>query len=269
MQASKYLILPLNQIRTLGINLIAPIFKIATEEFEKILLCVHLELKEKENELFNDKPIIETSLYMKKFNSQLKKFENEYLKNFSSKPCSDIETFSGILQQRLAKRLIIFFIRQTSLIRNLGTKGRYQIVYDATVLLRTITQNLIPITRLSLLSQALNAYKKMLSLENSEVETILSTNFSITLHIPKFLILHHLFSRLPEEMKSPYERSNLSPMQYSLWLDEHGDKEATENIIAVLETIKLENYFNDCDKNIIKVMKNLCNLCDIEPTFNT
>lgn len=39
--------------------------------------------------------------------------------------------------------------------------------------------------------------------------------------LPRTALLHYLFSQGPLGVESPHMRSRLTPVQYSLWLDEH------------------------------------------------
>lgn len=39
--------------------------------------------------------------------------------------------------------------------------------------------------------------------------------------LPRSVLLHYLFSQGPAAVASPHARAGLTPVQYSLWLDEH------------------------------------------------
>ena len=39
--------------------------------------------------------------------------------------------------------------------------------------------------------------------------------------LPRTALLHYLFSQGPPGLESPHARAGLTPVQYSLWLDEH------------------------------------------------
>ncbi|CAI5501729.1 unnamed protein product [Closterium sp. Naga37s-1] len=53
--------------------------------------------------------------------------------------------------------------------------------------------------------------------------------------LPPSVVLHHLFSRAPPELLSPFTRIQQPPARYSLWLDQHSQQQAWQGIKASLD----------------------------------
>jgi hypothetical protein len=49
------------------------------------------------------------------------------------------------------------------------------------------------------------------------------------------VVLYHLYSRVPDELESPLQRTKLTPKQYSLWLDSQGEEKIWKGIKATLD----------------------------------
>ncbi|CAI6007212.1 unnamed protein product [Closterium sp. NIES-65] len=58
---------------------------------------------------------------------------------------------------------------------------------------------------------------------------------SFCLDLPPSVVLHHLFSRAPPELLSPFTRIQQPPARYSLWLDQHSQQQAWQGIKASLD----------------------------------
>ncbi|KAG6471116.1 hypothetical protein ZIOFF_072213 [Zingiber officinale] len=53
---------------------------------------------------------------------------------------------------------------------------------------------------------------------------------------PSVILLHHLYSRAPDELQSPLQSNQLTPKNYSMWLDDsHGEDQIWKGIKATLD----------------------------------
>jgi conserved oligomeric Golgi complex subunit 5 len=57
--------------------------------------------------------------------------------------------------------------------------------------------------------------------------------------LPSSVILHHLYSRGPDELQSPLQRNKLTPLQYSLWLDSQGEDQIWKGVKATLDDYEM------------------------------
>jgi hypothetical protein len=48
-------------------------------------------------------------------------------------------------------------------------------------------------------------------------------------------VLHHLYSRAPTALKSPFTLLGLKPHQYAQWLAQHTERERIEAVVASLD----------------------------------
>ncbi|CAA3012699.1 conserved oligomeric Golgi complex subunit 5 [Olea europaea subsp. europaea] len=58
---------------------------------------------------------------------------------------------------------------------------------------------------------------------------------SLLQDLPPSVILHHLYSRGPEDLQSPLQRNKLTPVQYSLWMDSQGEDQIWKGIKSTLD----------------------------------
>ncbi|PKA62218.1 hypothetical protein AXF42_Ash015103 [Apostasia shenzhenica] len=162
-------------------------------------------------------------------------FRNEFLSKLLPSSASKSETICTSLVRRMASRVLIFFIRHASLIRPLSESGKLRMARDMAELELAIGQNLFPIEQLGPPYRALRAFRPIIFLETSQLE-----NSPLLNDLPPSVILHHLYSRGPDELLSPLQRNKLTPLQYSLWLDSQGEDQIWKGIKATLEDYELK-----------------------------
>ena len=174
------------------------------------------------------------SPYMEELQNYILHFRSEFLSRLL--PSSKNATISGLenictqLVRSMTSRVLIFFIRHASLVRPLSESGKLRMARDMAELELAVGQNLYPVEQLGAPYRALRAFRPLIFLETSQLEA------SPLLHdLPASVILHHLYSRGPEELQSPMQRNKLTPQQYSLWLDAQGEDQVWKGIKATLD----------------------------------
>ncbi|KGN46824.1 conserved oligomeric Golgi complex subunit 5 [Cucumis sativus] len=174
------------------------------------------------------------SPYMEELQKYILHFRGEFLSRLL--PSSKNATISGTenictqLVRSMASRVLIFFIRHASLVRPLSESGKLRMARDMAELELAVGQNLFPVEQLGAPYRALRAFRPLIFLETSQLEA------SPLLHdLPASVILHHLYSRGPEELQSPMQRNKLTPQQYSLWLDSQGEEQVWKGVKATLD----------------------------------
>lgn len=174
------------------------------------------------------------SPYMEELQNYILHFRSEFLSRLL--PSSKNATISGLenictqLVRSMTSRVLIFFIRHASLVRPLSESGKLRMARDMAELELAVGQNLYPVEQLGAPYRALRAFRPLIFLETSQLEA------SPLLHdLPASVILHHLYSRGPEELQSPMQRNKLTPQQYSLWLDSQGEDQVWKGIKATLD----------------------------------
>lgn len=93
-----------------------------------------------------------------------------------------------------------------------------------------VGQNLFPVEQLGAPYRALRAFRPVIFLETSQLGAS-----PLLQDLPPSVILHHLYSRGPDELQSPLQRNKLTPLQYSLWLDSQGEDQIWRGIKATLD----------------------------------
>lgn len=170
------------------------------------------------------------SAYMEELQKCAVHFRSEFLSKLLPSSSSRSETICTIMVRRMASRVLIFFIRHASLVRPLSEAGKLRMARDMAELELAVGQNLFPVEQLGAPYRALRAFRPVLFLETSQLEK------SPLLHdLPPSVILHHLYSRGPDELQSPLQRNKLTPLQYSLWLDSQGEDQIWKGVKATLD----------------------------------
>eukprot|EP00899_Mesostigma_viride_P002929 jgi/Mesvir1/12637/Mv02193-RA.1 len=134
------------------------------------------------------------------------------------------------LKLGLATRVLVFFVRHAALLRPSSEAGRLQLAQDMTELELVIGQNVYPMEGIGAPYASLRAFRRLLFLETAQIPT------SPILHdLPASAVLHHLFSRGPDELQLPHVKAGLSVLQYSIWLDQHSEEDVWRGVKSSLE----------------------------------
>ena len=236
--ASAALVGPLDAVQAAALNLAVPLFRAMVDSAQDKILKMHgLNLGADEGA---EGAVVETSAYMRDLVRQLTQYRIEFFSKFVPPPTMGLSSFSSTsssssvaraLVERLASRLLVFFVRHAALIRPLSRSGKLQLAKDIGELEAVITQQLTPAEMLGSPLKSLRSFRKLLFTENDD----LAENSALLKDLPAVVAMHHLFSRAPPVVESPHTRNKLSPSQYSLWLDEHTQQEAVKYIKSAAE----------------------------------
>ncbi|KAK1696823.1 hypothetical protein QYE76_013520 [Lolium multiflorum] len=175
------------------------------------------------------------SAYMEELQKCAIHFRSEFLSKLLPSSASRSETICTIMVRRMASRILIFFIRHASLVRPLSEAGKLRMARDMAELELAVGQNLFPVEQLGPPYRALRAFRPVLFLETSQLE-----NSPLLQDLPPSVILHHLYSRGPDELQSPLQRNKLTPLQYSLWLDSQGEDQIWKGVKATLDDYEMK-----------------------------
>lgn len=174
------------------------------------------------------------SPYMEELQKSILHFRGEFLSRLLPSSSNSLTTGSETICTRLvrsmASRVLIFFIRHASLVRPLSESGKLRLARDMAELELAVGQNLFPVEQLGAPYRALRAFRPVIFLETSQL-----ASSPLRQDLPPSVILHHLYSRGPEELQSPLQRNRLTPMQYSLWMDSQGEDQIWKGIKATLD----------------------------------
>lgn len=246
----------LDSVKVLALGLITPIFKAFVEELEQIMLKMHsLSHWSIQQDESNPTDSTNPSGFVVELANRLRVFQTEVLLKFSPSFSSNTPSFVRSLVKRLCARIVVFFIRHGSILRPLSTQGRQQLIRDCFYLESTISDSLISVNVLGKQGMMLKAFKKLLECSTEELRV--EVGF---LEMPRNVVLHHLFSRGPLEMKLPHERIGLTPIQYSFWLDSHTDHEAVHGIKSALEASSSTATNHPNFQEIYSLMTELCQI---------
>lgn len=175
------------------------------------------------------------SAYMEELQKCAVHFRSEFLSKLLPSSASRSETICTIMVRRMASRILIFFIRHASLVRPLSEAGKLRMARDMAELELAVGQNLFPVEQLGSPYRALRAFRPVLFLETSQLE-----KSPVLQDLPPSVILHHLYSRGPDELHSPLQRNKLTPLQYSLWLDSQGEDQIWKGVKATLDDYEMK-----------------------------
>ncbi|XWS09351.1 hypothetical protein CRYUN_Cryun40dG0077700 [Craigia yunnanensis] len=174
------------------------------------------------------------SPYMEELQKCILHFRREFLSRLlpssANATTAGTETICMRLVRSMASRVLILFIRHASLVRPLSESGKLRMVRDMAELELAVGQNLFPVEQLGAPYRALRAFRPLIFLETSQLGAS-----PLLQDLPPSVILHHLYSRGPEELQSPLQRNKLTHLQYSLWLDSQGEDQIWKGIKATLD----------------------------------
>ncbi|KAK9153286.1 hypothetical protein Sjap_000766 [Stephania japonica] len=175
------------------------------------------------------------SPYMEELQKCILHFRKEFLSKLLPSSSTNTtrggtETICTRLVRRMASRILIFFIRHAALVRPLSESGKLRMARDMAELELAIGQNLFPVEQLGAPYRALRDFRPFIFLDISQLGS--SPNLQ---NLPPSAVLHHIYSRGPEELQSPMQRNKLTPLQYSLWIDSQGEDQIWKGIKATLD----------------------------------
>lgn len=230
--ASDVLSPSLNTIYEVACDSVTSLFQSMVDRLESTILQIH---NQNFSPLGTDAAMDNNSSpYMEELQKHISHFRTEFLSKLlpsSAKVISiGTETICTRLVRSMASRVLIFFIRHASLVRPLSESGKLRMARDMAELELAVGQNLYPVEQLGAPYRALRALRPVIFLETSQLGAS-----PLIQDLPPSVVLHHLYSRGPDELQSPMQRNKLSPLQYSLWLDSQGEDQIWKGIKATLD----------------------------------
>ncbi|GAB4821831.1 hypothetical protein N2152v2_008877 [Parachlorella kessleri] len=260
---------PLDAVQATAVECVTPTFRAMVEAAQDALLGMHRQGWGGEGA---GADIAETSPYMRTLVRHITHCRVEFLSKLSPSPSSPTPSVGRALVERMAARLLVFFVRHAALLRPLGQAGKIQLAKDMGDLEASIAQHLLPLDQLGPPARILRAFRRLLftprdtpaspaaaatpdeasgagaggaTAEEQQQEGTAAIPAAAALpaaavpallrDLPRTTLLHYLFSQGPPAVESPHTRSGLTPVQYSLWLDEHSQEEAVKFIRAALD----------------------------------
>lgn len=98
-------------------------FKAVSEEAEKCMLEMHsIDWAPAEEAV-----VMQTSKYMRSMGELLQAFRSKYLSHFVPQPSPSVVSFAVLMCQRLASRIIAFFVRHAAMVKPMSQAGKLQL----------------------------------------------------------------------------------------------------------------------------------------------
>ncbi|KAL7143584.1 hypothetical protein ABFS83_08G201700 [Erythranthe nasuta] len=216
----------LGTIYGVAVDSVTSLFQSMLDRLESSILQIH-----QQNFVTDSSTTTNGSPYMEDLQKNITHFRTEFLSRLLGQagPARS-ETICTRLVKSMAARVLTFFIRHASLVRPLSESGKLRMARDMAELELVVAQNLFPVEQLGPPYRALRAFRPVLFLETSQLAA------SPLLHdLPASVVLHHLYSRGPDDLRSPMQRNGLTPLQYSLWMDSQGEDQIWRGVKATLD----------------------------------
>ncbi|EPS72208.1 hypothetical protein M569_02540, partial [Genlisea aurea] len=233
--ASDILSVSLGTIHGVARDSLTPLFQAMVDRLQSCILQIHDQnFGSLEIDAASDNT---ASPYMEELQSSIAHFRGEFLSRLllpstgggAASFSTVTETICTSLARSMAARVLIFFIRHASLVRPLSESGKLRMARDMAELELVVAQNLFPVEQLGAPYRALRAFRPIIFLETSQLGSS-----PLLKDLPPSVVLHHLYARGPDDLQSPMERNSLTPLQYSLWMDSHGEVQIWKGIKATL-----------------------------------
>ncbi|KAJ0256014.1 Conserved oligomeric Golgi complex subunit 5 [Hirschfeldia incana] len=209
---------------------VTPLFKAMRDQLESCILQIHDQNFGVDDAALDNN----TSPYMEELQRSILHFRKEFLSRLlpsaASANTAGTESICTRLARQMASRVLIFYIRHASLVRPLSEWGKLRMARDMAELELAVGQNLFPVEQLGAPYRALRAFRPLIFLETPEMGSS-----PLIQDLPPSIVLHHLYTRGPDELESPMQKNRLSPKQYSLWLDNQKEDQIWKGIKATLD----------------------------------
>eukprot|EP00741_Cyanophora_paradoxa_P018990 tig00021108_g18333.t1 len=207
----------------------APVFSAAAKKLENTLLAMHKEdwlagPGAAENEAGRASGGPECSRYMRVVVRQITNLRENAMALYTASPM-----FAGHAR-RLAARVMLFFVRHLALVRPLNDDGKLRMAADLAQMEAALQPLCQPLQKLGQPYRALRAFKSLVFMETAALAAGPEKD-----QLPPSAVLHHLFSRAPDELQLPHARLGMTEAGYSDWMDAHGEAEAWAQCQASLE----------------------------------
>ncbi|KAL3695831.1 hypothetical protein R1sor_009907 [Riccia sorocarpa] len=230
--ASETLSAAMGSIYGVALDSITPLFRSMVEKLESCILQIH-----DQNFSSDTMDYVEgedsTSKYMEDLQRAITLFRSEFLSKLmvgSSSAAMGGESICSSLARKMASRVLLFFVRHAALVRPLSESGKLRMARDMAELELVVGQSLYPVEQLGAPYHALRAFRPLIFLDTSQL-----SGSPLLKELPLSVVLHHLYSRGPDELESPVKKLRLSYQQYSLWLDNQGDEQVWKGIKSTLD----------------------------------
>ncbi|KAG6547278.1 hypothetical protein Mapa_011214 [Marchantia paleacea] len=230
--ASEALSAALGSVYGVALDSITPLFKSMVEKLESCILQIH-----DQNFSSDGVDYVEgedsTSKYMDDLQRAITLYRSEFLSKLmvgSSSAAMGGESICSSLARKMASRVLLFFVRHAALVRPLSETGKLRMARDMAELELVVGQSLYPVEQLGAPYHALRAFRPLIFLDTSQL-----SGSPLLKELPLSVVLHHLYSRGPEELESPMKKLRLSFQQYSLWLDNQGEEQIWKGIRGTLD----------------------------------
>lgn len=198
---------------------VAPLFQAMLDRLESSVLKIH------DQDFAGDTAAEDgPSSYIEELQRSAAHFRAEFLSRLRG------DSLCAALVRRMAVRVLVFFVRHAALVRPLSEAGKLRLARDMAELELAVGQNLLPVEQLGAPYRALRALRRLIFLD-----TALLAGSPLLQELPASAVLHHLYSRGPPGLQSPAERSSLTPLQYSLWMDSHGEEQIWKGVKATVD----------------------------------
>ncbi|CAH8358884.1 unnamed protein product [Eruca vesicaria subsp. sativa] len=209
---------------------VTPLFKAMRDQLESCILQIHDQNFGVDDAALDNN----TSPYMEELKRSILHFGKEFLSRLlpsaASASTAGTESICTRLARQMASRVLIFYIRHASLVQPLSEWGKLRMARDMAELELAVGQNLFPVEQLGAPYRALIAFRPLIFLETSEMGSS-----PLIQDLPPSIVLHHLYTRGPDELDSPMQKDRLSPKQYSLWLDNQKEDQIWKGVKATLD----------------------------------
>lgn len=181
---------------------------------------------------------VASSTFLPVFAASLGHFHEEFIMRLLHE--SDGETpetsFVVAMVAGLGAGLAAGFIRHAALLRPLGEQGTLRLAKTGAEFEAALRENTLPAEQLGRAHRALRALRRLVVTPTAD----LAGGSALVRELPVVDVLHHLYSRAPNEVRGPQARAGLTPAQYSAWIDQHSEAEAVAGVEASLEGLGQE-----------------------------
>lgn len=113
----------LEHVQSHALEAVLPLFRAVADEAESILLSMH----SMEWAAIAAEAVAQPSGYVLRVADVLRRFRTDFLAHFVPQPSPSVASFAALLCQRLAGRVIAFFVRHAALLKPLPQPAKLQL----------------------------------------------------------------------------------------------------------------------------------------------
>jgi conserved oligomeric Golgi complex subunit 5 len=137
----------------------------------------------------------------------------------------------GMMTEKLGRHVLDMFVRHAMLVFPLSEGGRHRLATDMARIEHAV-DSICPVQSLGESYMAIRSLRKLFIFRDDELITATPSLIETLVYLRPSHVAYHLFSRCNDnKFVHPHRRDNMTPREFSDWLDAHSEDEAWAEVL--------------------------------------